>query len=895
MSVHQSARGLGWHRQWVLGLGALAVAAAVLGGVGQWTSSGPSGTTVYSFAADPSTPSKVFALSVGGLLRSSDGGVHWTTVHSRLEASGLIVGPPPSSSLYAINYQTGELVRSDDEGITWLSFPTNLAADDYVVSMAVDPTAVSTVYIGTLTGLFRSADGGRTWAATAGMPATVVQALAFDPSSPSTIYAATILLSGRSGAVFKSTDSGRNWAVAGTTGLNLVALAVDPSRPTTIYGCAQSGVVRSVDGGATWTSIGAAGSGSYLAIDPGQPSRIYAVTEAGFFRGEDGDAALSPIRFGPGAGEEIRAQAVTVVPSSPSAVLVAARDGILRSTDGGASWALAEAGGHSNIQAVVVCPLALGSVYAGSRGGVFESSDAGGTWTAPDLASPETYALAVVPGDPSTVFAAGRGLSRSADAGATWDPTGEGLPRSTTITALAISPSDPSVMLAGSMAGILYRSTDGGRSFGPTGPTPVDDGGYPAVARSIVFDVSNPEIIYVAGESGGYFSAHDFLLKTINGGAHWANLRLGGAGAFSVVVDPESPSTIYLATWGDGLLKSVDGGTSWLRLSGPTGALVMDPRDHATIYSGGASGVFQSLDAGTSWARLGPELAGDVTSLAIAPDGQRLYAGTWNGGVFDYDLSVPGPCEPGPGSLCLLGGRFRVTVFVTDSRRGRSSSGLAVAQSDRFGYFSLPDFTGDANLPEVFIKMVNASWFTPGSFWVFYNGLTSLPYTIVVTDTSTGARREYANEGFCGGADTAAFPAQRPAGATAAAATLLPTTGSASGSVLSLLGDRFRVALSATNPRDGRVSEGSAMSRGDRFGYFSLPGFTGDPSFPEVWVKMVDATSFSGNFWFFHSGLTGLPYTLTVTDTVTGAVRTYQNGSTGDTRFCGGADTAIPR
>jgi hypothetical protein len=102
-------------------------------------------------------------------------------------------------------------------------------------------------------------------------------------------------------------------------------------------------------------------------------------------------------------------------------------------------------------------------------------------------------------------------------------------------------------------------------------------------------------------------------------------------------------------------------------------------------------------------------------------------------------------------------------------------------------------------------------------------------------------------------------------------------------------GDRFIVSLSATRPATARTTQGLAIPQDDRFGYFSLPEFMGDPDFPEVFVKMVDATSFTGSFWVFHTGLTSLPYTLTVTDTNPGEVRTYE--SDGGPSFCGGADT----
>jgi hypothetical protein len=89
---------------------------------------------------------------------------------------------------------------------------------------------------------------------------------------------------------------------------------------------------------------------------------------------------------------------------------------------------------------------------------------------------------------------------------------------------------------------------------------------------------------------------------------------------------------------------------------------------------------------------------------------------------------------------------------------------------------------------------------------------------------------------------------------------------------------------------------GAAIPRGDKFGYFSLPDFTGDPTFPEVFVKMADATSQPGNsFWLFHTGLTDLDYTLTVTDQTTGAVKTYGGGATEGTLLCGSADTSAFR
>ena len=113
--------------------------------------------------------------------------------------------------------------------------------------------------------------------------------------------------------------------------------------------------------------------------------------------------------------------------------------------------------------------------------------------------------------------------------------------------------------------------------------------------------------------------------------------------------------------------------------------------------------------------------------------------------------------------------------------------------------------------------------------------------------------------------------------------------------VLPLLNRRFAVTLDATNPRTGAVATGVPNPLGPSAGFFSLPDFTGDPTFPEVTVKMVDATgspALGGDFWFFHAPLTDVQYILTVEDRATGAVKTYSNGSGSPGQLCGGVDTS---
>jgi sugar lactone lactonase YvrE len=112
-----------------------------------------------------------------------------------------------------------------------------------------------------------------------------------------------------------------------------------------------------------------------------------------------------------------------------------------------------------------------------------------------------------------------------------------------------------------------------------------------------------------------------------------------------------------------------------------------------------------------------------------------------------------------PDSLCLLNGRFRVTLHARDQRSGNEGGGVPLAgTSDIFGYFSLPALTGDANNAEVFLKILDGRTIN-GKFWVFYGGLTDLEYTITVVDNETGARVTFAHApgSKCGDFNTSAF------------------------------------------------------------------------------------------------------------------------------------------
>ena len=112
----------------------------------------------------------------------------------------------------------------------------------------------------------------------------------------------------------------------------------------------------------------------------------------------------------------------------------------------------------------------------------------------------------------------------------------------------------------------------------------------------------------------------------------------------------------------------------------------------------------------------------------------------------------------------------------------------------------------------------------------------------------------------------------------------------------------FTVSVIGTDQHHNNVTgAGVALPQTDTFGYFSLPTLTNNPSNPEIFVKVLDATTVNGNYWIFYGHLTDLIYDLTVTDNVTQSSKTYhkdagnQAGGFDTTSFPGAALTTTAR
>jgi len=233
-------------------------------------------------------------------------------------------------------------------------------------------------------------------------------------------------------------------------------------------------------------------------------------------------------------------------------------------------------------------------------------------------------------------------------------------------------------------------------------------------------------------------------------------------------------------------------------------------------------------------------------------------------------------CRPGSTTLCLNNGRFKVGVNWRDYQ-GQTGQGQAVPLTNDTGYF----WFFSPNNVELVLKVLNG---TPlnGKYWVFYGALTSVEYTITVTDTVSGATKTYFNPSgtFASRGDTDAFPASTQPPVVDAVSTpieqpqLAPTGCVTTDAALCLNSSRFRVSV-RWKDFSNNTGEGHAVSLTTDTGYFWFFG----PNNVELVLKVLDGRGLNGSYWVFYGALSNVEYTITVTDMITGAVKTYFNPS----------------
>jgi uncharacterized protein (TIGR03437 family) len=615
----------------------------------------------------------------------------------------------------ALDYVDSDPVLLGGIGLEALADP-HVHVDDVVVTGPVDTQSLSWVRTGgpqggvgydirmrpgnpdtllvtdNASGVSISTDGGRNWTpSNAGITsragnsgdAIPVFCLTVDPNNPDTVWVGTQNMRG----IYKSTDGGKTWTqkdrgVVEKNGITFRGFTVDPKNSSVVYAAAQisstswagelrtgrmfdlsKGVVyRTVDGGESWTAVWRGDSlARYIWIDPRDSKVLYVSTGI-----MDAEAANSdPIAGRPGGV------------------------GILKSTDGGASWrVLNEANGLKNLYvgSLFMHPSNPDILLAGTGNavynyyqGVYLSTDGGATWRLtmdraylaggplrPDSGDQIT-AVEFAASDPRIAYAAsGQAFYRSDDGGVTWrvmagspqapgfGPPGmqNGIPMD-----LQVDPRSPNRVFVNNYTGGNLLTEDGGLTW------QLADRGYTgADLHDIAIDPTDSRRVFTIGRSGVY--------RSDDAGATWTGLNYpaGTQGAlrewYGVAVDPRDPRKVLFADEMTGiLLLSNEAGLNWrvvFRQPDVDGntygkrhgfkALAFAPSDASVIYAGMCAdrvrlqnfpdqtsfGVYKSTDGGETWLAANDfhTAQQNINMLAVDPrNANTVYAGTVTGGV----------------------------------------------------------------------------------------------------------------------------------------------------------------------------------------------------------------------------------------------------------------------
>lgn len=489
-----------------------------------------------------------------------------------------------------------------------------------------------------------------------------IHSIAVHPTDGKTLWCGAA-----NGGVWKSDNRGDTWRPVMDTenSLSMGAIAVDPKNPNIVYaGTGEpvsangdtyngAGILKSIDGGETWTTLGLTNVGSItdIVINPTNTNNIIASgvrNNAGLYWTEDGGNTWT-------RSSNIAIADLSMHPTNPNILLIGTfSNGLYRTTDGGKSIGTKMGGiGNANLTVSRISvefarsdgniAYALAYEYPGTTihySRIYKSVNGGQSWTnsfdsdrngidfLANVAQSQGYynnVISVHPTNPNIVLAGGVYMVRTDNGGNTWSEVGDEV--HVDHHAMAFDPENPNTFYSGNDGG-MYRSENAGQS-------------YDKKSRGLAITQFYAMAVDQKKDSLNYGGTQDNGTVT-SSSAVYGNI-MGGDGFF-VVVDhtnsniyyAENPNGENISLFRNGQRSTVMRGIDTDEEAGWAAPLVMDPARPEVMFAGRRS-VYRSITAGTSsmvWERVSPFFDGVVSAIAVSPaKSEVVYAGSTQGTV----------------------------------------------------------------------------------------------------------------------------------------------------------------------------------------------------------------------------------------------------------------------
>jgi photosystem II stability/assembly factor-like uncharacterized protein len=610
-----------------------------------WTALGPTVSPgdirglgrVNCVRVDPSNSSILWVgTASGGVWRSSDAGVSWSTTtdelptlsvsdiaiqHSNPAIMYLATGDADGRAMYSVG-----VLKSTNSGATWNTTGLNWPTSEVTLlgRLLLSPENDQQLLAAGQSGIYLTVNGGSSWKL---VKSGYFRDMEYKPGNGNVVYAGTDY----SGEIYRSMNAGANWTKL-TSGLPIrpgveacrVAIGVSPADSNyvyALYGAASfAGLYRSTDGGNTWS------------LRSSTPNILgYA---------DDGSS--------PG-GQSSYDMCMAISETDPNVIFTGGIN-LWKSIDGGATWARLTSSSSFPVhvdQHDIYIVSGTNVLYSANDGGLYRSMDSGISWSwiGNGLQITQFYRLGLSLIDSSFIIGGCQDNGTKIRDANQWKEVagGDGME-------CLVDYSNSNIVYASTQFGALKRSTNRGSTW--TGiNSGIDERG--AWTAPFVINPLNPQTLYVGLKN---------VWKSTNRGTLWSKISNFPAEDLSILaVAPSDSNCIYAGT-GYTLLRTTDGGAAWTSTapSAPyqymTGVAIhsSDPAKIWVTYSGYGEGnkVFASTNGGGDWTNVSGSLPNVPVNCIVYQHNtaDRIFVGTDIGVYYrdgtvsdwqDYNVNLP--------------------------------------------------------------------------------------------------------------------------------------------------------------------------------------------------------------------------------------------------------------
>ena len=587
-----------------------------------WTHLGlRDGQQIAQLAIDPKNADHVFVAVGGhpygpnperGIYRSLDGGKTFENVLHRDEnvgASEVQIDPANSQIVYAalwesreapwengvFNGEGGGVFKSTDGGKTWKQLTKGLPPGIVQANIAIAPSKSSTLFAAvrtkTIAKLYRSDDGGETWNGTTddprpglGIGGGDLPVVRFDPKNPQIVYSASVVC-------WKSTDGGKNWEGwrGAPGGDDYQNVWINPNNSDIILLGSDQGAIVTVNGGKTWSSWYNQSTAQFyhVSADNAFPYRLYSGQQESGSVGvkSRGDAGEITFRdWQPVAAEEYGY--VTADPLDPDIVIGGKLTRFDRRTG----------------QAQNILPVPV------------QTEDFRMLRTEPVIFSPT---------DPHLMFFSGNTLWQTPDRGDHWEKISPDLSREKYDLPVCVGKYKDDAVKQSRRRGVIYT----------VAPSPLDG--------KRIWVGTDDGLIYLTTDGGKTWNN-----VTPSNISAWQKISLIDAGHFDANTAYAAINTLRIDDLRPHIFKTNDSGKTWTEIANgiPAGQIVNAVREDSVrkglLFAGAEKGVYVSFDDGANWESLRLNMpASSVRDVIIKDD--DLVVATHGRGFWILDNITP--------------------------------------------------------------------------------------------------------------------------------------------------------------------------------------------------------------------------------------------------------------